>query len=127
MASGRKDAYKDAVPFKKGYDSRRNYNGRPKKTTTEIMNELSDVKTLTYSIELTDTNGNKRKKTGRVKTRKTIKEMIAVQLLQKAVSGDLKAIREFLDRTEGKPKQQIDLETVEEIKVGFSDGDEEIE
>ncbi len=40
---------------------------------------------------------------------KTIAETIAQTLVTMALSGDLGAIREVLDRTEGKPKQSVDL------------------
>ena len=41
---------------------------------------------------------------------KTIAETIAQTLVTMALAGDLGAIRELLDRTEGKPKQAIDLD-----------------
>jgi hypothetical protein len=40
---------------------------------------------------------------------KTIAETIAQTLVTMALSGDLGAIREVLDRTEGKPKVSVDL------------------
>ena len=41
---------------------------------------------------------------------KTIADVVAQTLVTMALSGDLAAIRELLDRTEGKPKQAIDLD-----------------
>jgi hypothetical protein len=41
---------------------------------------------------------------------KTIAERIARALIREAVSGNVQAIREIGDRTEGKPKQAIDLD-----------------
>jgi hypothetical protein len=40
----------------------------------------------------------------------TIAEEIAKTLVRLALSGDVQAIREIADRTEGKPKQAIDLD-----------------
>jgi hypothetical protein len=40
----------------------------------------------------------------------TIAEEIAETLIKLALSGDVQAIREIADRTEGKPKQAIDLD-----------------
>ncbi len=40
----------------------------------------------------------------------TIAEQIAETLIRLALSGDVQAIREIADRTEGKPKQAIDLD-----------------
>ncbi len=41
---------------------------------------------------------------------KTIAERIARALIREAISGNVQAIREIGDRTEGKPKQAIDLD-----------------
>ncbi len=41
---------------------------------------------------------------------KTIAEAIARALIREAVSGNVQAAREIADRTEGKPKQAIDLD-----------------
>jgi Holliday junction resolvasome RuvABC ATP-dependent DNA helicase subunit len=40
----------------------------------------------------------------------TIAEHIAQTLIKLAIKGDVQAIREIADRTEGKPKQAIDLD-----------------
>jgi hypothetical protein len=40
----------------------------------------------------------------------TIAETIAKTLIQLALSGDVQAIKEVFDRTEGKPKQSLDLD-----------------
>jgi acetyl-CoA acetyltransferase len=41
---------------------------------------------------------------------RTIAEAIARKLIKLALDGDIAAIREVFDRTEGKPKQAIDLD-----------------
>jgi hypothetical protein len=41
---------------------------------------------------------------------KTIAERIARALIREAIGGNVQAIREIGDRTEGKPKQSIDLD-----------------
>jgi hypothetical protein len=41
---------------------------------------------------------------------RTIAEAIARKLIKLALGGDIAAIREVFDRTEGKPKQAIDLD-----------------
>jgi hypothetical protein len=40
----------------------------------------------------------------------TIADSIAAVLVKRALSGDVRAIREIADRTEGKPRQQIKVE-----------------
>ena len=60
----------------------------------------------------------------------TIAEQIAKTLIKLALSGDVQAIREIADRTEGKPKQAIDLDLdlqldwrVEAQKFGLTKND----
>jgi hypothetical protein len=83
---------KNLKPFKKGEDERRNTLGRPKLTrlTEAIREQLAEVMPGA--------------------TESTIAEEIAKTLIRLALSGDVQAIREIADRTEGKPKQAIDLD-----------------
>jgi hypothetical protein len=69
-----------------------NPNGRPKLTrlSEAIREQLSEV--MPGASE------------------QTIAEGIAETLIKLALSGDVQAIREIADRTEGKPKQAIDLD-----------------
>jgi hypothetical protein len=41
---------------------------------------------------------------------RTVAEAIARALIREAVSGNVQAAREIADRTEGKPKQSIDVD-----------------
>ena len=45
------------------------------------------------------------------KTGLTAEELIASKLIAKAIDGDLAAISQFYDRTEGKPGVRVELET----------------
>jgi hypothetical protein len=83
---------KNLKPFKKGSDERRNTLGRPKKTL------LSEA--IREQIALTMPGADEQ----------TFAEAIAGTLIKLAVAGDVAAIREIADRTEGKPKQAIDLD-----------------
>ncbi len=76
--------------FKKGETG--NKNGRPKLTRlTDALRE-----------QLAEAAPNA--------PEKTIAEVIARALIREAVSGNVQAIREIGDRTEGKPKQSLDLD-----------------
>jgi hypothetical protein len=76
--------------FQKGESG--NEKGRPKLTRlTEALRE-----------QLTELNPDA--------TDETQAEAIARVLIREAKSGDVQAIREIADRTEGKPKQAIDLD-----------------
>ncbi len=76
--------------FKKGETG--NQNGRPKLTRlTDALRE-----------QLAETNPDA--------PEETIAEQIARALISEAKTGNVQAIREIADRTEGKPKQAIDLD-----------------
>ncbi len=83
---------KNLKPFKKGEDERRNTLGRPKKTllSEAIREQLAEV--MPGASE------------------QTFAEGIAKTLVNLAVAGDVAAARELADRSEGRPKQAIDLD-----------------
>ena len=98
--------------FKKGHTG--NPNGRPITSISSILKKLGEAKEIAFEVTVTDKNGNVKTEKGNIKSKKTINELVSVQLLKKAVSGDLKAIDMVLDRTEGKPKQSVDLTSLGE-------------
>jgi hypothetical protein len=69
-----------------------NPDGRPKKT------------------RLTDALREQLQQSHPQKPEETIAELIAKKLINEALKGNIQAIREIGDRTEGKPKQSIDLD-----------------
>ena len=83
---------KTLKPFKKGEDKRRNTLGRPKKTL------LSEAIREQIAIVMPGAD------------EQTFAEAIAATLIKLAIAGDVAAIREIADRTEGKPKQAIDVD-----------------
>ena|SRR5690606_37830714 len=85
-------------PFKKGEDSRRNKNGRPKK--------LPDLDKLLANI-LGDEDDDKSEAA-----------KVIASLLVQAKKGNVRAIEVLLERAYGKPKQTIDNNiTVGEFKI----------
>lgn len=101
----------EGKPFQKGHDPRRNTTGKNKKRVTEFLEEFGEAESIAFDIVVVK-NGVPTKITGEIKNndQKTINQLIAVRLLQKAASGDLRAIKEVLDRTEGAARQPIELE-----------------
>lgn len=83
---------KTLKPFKKGMDERRNTAGRPRLT------KLTD--SLRQQIAETNPDADDQ----------TVAETIAKTLITLALSGDVQAIKEIANRTEGLPKQSIDLD-----------------
>ena len=88
-----KKSIKNLVPFKKGEDERRNKNGAGKQLVTQLLDEIAN--------EVTP-NG------------KTHKELIADKLIELATKGDIKAIQLFIDRTEGKEIQKVEVKDTSE-------------
>ena len=109
---------KGGVKFGSGQPT--NKGGRPKgKAISTYLRELGDLNQLSYSLSVTDTNGKKKQKRVNIKAKEgeTLNEALAGVLLSKALSGDLKALQILLDRTEGKPKAEIDINTNNESSI----------
>ncbi len=111
---------KNLVPFKKGHDPKRNISGVNADNITKYLKEFGNSRSIQYNIEIT--NGNNQVKTikGKVSGKGKngqINQLIATQLLTKAIIGDLRAIQEVLDRTEGKPKQGIEYTDLSELDI----------
>jgi hypothetical protein len=120
---------KNLKPFKEGEDKRRNVTGVNGKSITKYLKELGDKKKICFHIEATDENGFVSVYKDDVVCKgvnSSINQAIAAQLLSKAAKGELRAIQELLDRTEGKPKQGIELDdffTNGVIEVGYKNDD----
>lgn len=73
--------------------------GKPKGTRSisSIIREY-----LEAEIEVTDP-------ITKTKGKKKISEVISLKMLQQAINGDMRAMQEILDRTEGKAAQRIDF------------------
>ena len=95
--------------FKKGESG--NPNGRPLHPISAILRELGEATSLKYSLTITDSKGSVEVKAFEFNSNddKSINEVIALELLRKALNGSLPCIKEVLDRQEGRTKQEIDL------------------
>jgi len=96
--------------FKKGYDERRNTNGRPR-----VLPELKEILTEILSEEKTNEKGQKMSGL----------EAVLKALHSKATKGDVRAIQEILDRYYGKVKTTVDVTTdgqpIKPPKIVFKD------
>ena len=90
-------------PFKPG-DPRINRNGRPKKG-----------KTLTDILE----KHLRRRRFDDDEKRRSAKELLAKQVIDLALAGDLTAIKYIFDRIDGKPTETVDTKHSGNIRVGI--------
>lgn len=113
-----KEIYKKARGFDKNPQNI-NRKGTPGKSVTKVLKELLAEKIADVEIILTNEKGEKKIKKLKLETKGDFNSALAVILLQKALSGDLQALRELLDRTEGKPLQKVEqsIDTVPKINI----------
>lgn len=90
-------------------DNQPEIRGRKGKSTTEYLREIGNSKNAYYHITLIDKDGKETTRSGNIESENCINELLAVLLVVDAINGSHKAMKEYLDRTEGKPKQSVDL------------------
>jgi len=100
-----------ATPFQEGQSG--NPKGRPKGTRnlSTILREM-----LQEEIEITTEEGKKEKK--------QLQDVIIMKLIKKANDGNLRAIEQLFDRTEGKANQKIETsgKTEQDLTIRIIDG-----
>lgn len=86
-----------------------NRNGKPRQAISALLKEYGDKKQISYDLLITGKDGKQVRKQGKISAgdKKTINQVIATILLEKALDGDMKAIEQILDRQEGKATQTI--------------------
>jgi hypothetical protein len=106
------------IPFKNGYDSRRDKSGRkPKRIITDLLITELNNKNEEIIIEGYDVlTGNPTK----IRVPMPTARNIVQQLLRQAKKGDMRAIEIILDRTEGKVPQAIEGEFMLPIQINFN-------
>jgi|APGre2960657404_1045060.scaffolds.fasta_scaffold27819_5 hypothetical protein len=98
-------------PFTQGHDKRRNIGGRPK----GVLNSKTRLLRL---LELTQQKRNP--VTGELEEF-TVAEQMDMQLIHKALTGDIKAYREIMDRLEGKARQSHDIELTGSMAITWNE------
>lgn len=79
---------------------------------TTALKRIMKARKVEYHIILTDSQGQRKEKKGAIEPadeRSTIADLCAMVLIQRGLSGDLKALDMILDRTEGKPLQRHEV------------------
>lgn len=91
-----------------------NPNGRPARTITSILESHADKKVIKIVIEYEQDGEIKTKKLG-IKSKQTLKELIALQMLIRAANGDPIMIDKVYDRLEGKPTVTAITKSVDDL------------
>ena len=101
-----------ATRFKPGHN--RPGPGRPRKGEAigDALRELVEAEEITVCVTSRDGNREKSRKTHsiRVEDGSNIKIALATIILQKALGGDVAAIREVNDRVDGKARQFVEVD-----------------
>ena len=92
-----------------------NPNGRPKglRNFSTVIREMLEVKIIAPNNPITTDK------------RLAVRDIIILQLLKRAINGDLRAIETLLDRIEGKPLKKIEQET-KDVTLKFDNQDKNI-
>ncbi len=94
-------------PWQKGVSG--NPNGRPPKTITEYLREYGSATKIDATVKITKSDGKEYTKVIKLESKTTINELVGLTLIQAALAGDLGSQKELLDRTEGKAKQELKI------------------
>lgn len=92
-----------------------NKTGANAKSITASMKELLAGDYVSFEIILTNEDGEEKITKGSIKSKDTLNQLLATILIQKAIGGDLNAIKEVLSRCEGAPDQKIIINDENEI------------
>lgn len=84
--------------------------GRKAKTVSEFLKEYGEGNKIEFEIKVYK-DGLKKPKVqkGTIESETSINELMAVTIIKNAIQGDNKAISTYLERTEGKISQNLNL------------------
>lgn len=111
MAKGNKNIAEAGKSTRFSSTNQPENSGRKGKTVSEFLKEFGENKKIEFEIKLFKDDLEKpyKVKKGKVESESTINEVLAITLINKAISGDGKAMDTYLDRTEGKVSQNLNL------------------
>lgn len=90
--------------------------GRKKKTVSDFLKEYGSGSKIEYTITTTDSKNKKKTIKGIIDGGETsINELVAVTIIKNALNGDNKTINTYLERTEGKVAQNVNLGGQEDL------------
>lgn len=100
-------------PFKKGEDPRRNLNGRPKKYTTLLKEDGYKLQQINDTIQVMLSMSLEELKEVWENPKATVLEKTIANAMRKSLEkGSLYSIETLITRVYGKPKEQVDVRSV---------------
>jgi len=99
--------YSKDTQFPKGVSG--NPKGRPPKSITDFLREYGSATKIDGTVNITNGKGEVYQKVIKIESDKTVNEMVGISLLEAAINGDLASQKELLDRTEGKARQELKI------------------
>ena len=84
--------------------------GRKGKTVSEFLKEYGEGKRIEFEIKVfKDGVKSPKIQKGTIESETSINELIAVTIIKKAIQGDNKAMTTYLERTEGRVNQNLNV------------------
>lgn len=117
------------MKFSKDYQPspERRKGGRPKKggLIGAALKEILESQKVEYAFSYHDTKGKLKKIQGHIDHIEggNIAQLLALVLVSKGLEGDVKALKEIQDRTEGRPQQKVEVDApllAGNIRVNFT-------
>lgn len=79
------------------------------KTITQYLKELGDGNVVEFELTITRLGNERKTIKQKVESASTLNQLIASRLFADALNGNYTALREVLDRLEGRSKQSMDI------------------
>jgi len=90
-------------------DNQPEVSGSKGKSITQYLKELGNGNVVEFELTITKANNEKKSIKQKVESASTLNQLIASRLFADALNGNYTAIREVLDRLEGKSIQSMDI------------------
>ncbi len=110
MAKGNPNIEKHGINTRFSSTNQPAVRGSKGKSITQYLKELGQGNIVEFELTITKKNGEKTTQKQTVESAKTLNQLLANRLYSEALNGNTKALKEVLDRMEGKAKQTIKIE-----------------
>lgn len=121
MAKGNKNIAEAGKQTRFSTENQPEIRGRKGKTVSEFLKEYGEGNRIEYEIKIYKDNSKRPTiQKGSIESETTINQLIATTIIKSAIQGNDKALNTYLERTEGKVAQNLNLgsqdDTIEPIK-----------